>query len=112
MKAKKKKVKKEKKSKTPKTPSLDDLIKELEKAGKERKKDVDRKAKADKEEINKETEEKIKELKRDFYKSKNEPTASDDSAVDITPPVPTEELIPKDSDGEKVDAVSSEKSEL
>jgi hypothetical protein len=111
-KTKKKKVKKEKKSKTPKTPSLDDLIKELEKAGKERKKDVDRKAKADKEEINKETEEKIKELKRDFYKSKNEPTASDDSAVDITPPVPTEELIPKDSGGEKVDAVSSEKSEL
>jgi len=89
-KTKKKKTKKEKKDKT-KSPSLDDLVKDIEKAAKEQKKDVDRKAKADKEAINKETEEKIKQLRRDFYKSK-------DTDATVTPPIPTDldKLVPED----------------
>lgn len=94
-KTKKKKVKKEKKDKV-KSPSLDDLVKDIEKAAKEQKKDVDRKAKAEKDAINKETEEKIKQLKRDFYKSK-------DTDAAVTPPTPTDldKLLPEGDNNEK-----------
>lgn len=101
-KTKKKKVKKEKKDKV-KSPSLDDLVKDIEKAAKEQKKDVDRKAKAEKEAINKETEEKIKLLKRDFYKSK-------DTDAAVTPPTPTDldKLLPEGDNNEKENPVQSE----
>lgn len=101
-KIKKKKTKKEKKDKV-KSPSLDDLVKDIEKAAKEQKKDVDRKAKADKEAINKETEEKIKQLKRDFYKSK-------DTDATVTPPTPTDldKLLPEDNTKENPSSVKSE----
>ena len=96
-KEKKKKVKKEKKDKKSKKPTLDDLVKDLEKAGKELKKDVDRKAKLDKEAINKDTEDKIKDLRRDFYKT-NKDDAKEGAEIS-TPPTPTDldKLLPDDT---------------
>ena len=63
-------------------------MKDLEKAGKELKKDVDRKAKLDKEAINKDTEDKIKDLRRDFYKT-NKDDAKEGAEIS-TPPTPTD----------------------
>lgn len=68
-----KKKKKPKRVQKEKKPTLEDMIKEIEKSAKEKKKEIDRQAKREKEAVNKDTEEQIKELKRDFYKSKNKP---------------------------------------
>ena len=107
-KKKKKKVKKEKKSKR---PSLDDLIKDIEKAGKERKKDVDRKAKVEKEAINKEIEEEIKNMKREYYKS-----SKDDAKDNVAPPKPTnlENFLPDEDASENAveDTVAEAKEDL